>query len=112
MNGIAEFEKQVIRRLCGAHVSSSLLEELFEMPGVDYEYSGAGYFLTFSHSELPVKRIVCDKPDMLGQWNGIDAGFVVFLENNELTLECHTLGSNEIPDNYREQPVKVSSPGM
>ncbi len=109
MNNIAEFEKDVIRQLCKAHVSQVLLEELFEESGAEYEYSGAGYFLTFAHPDLPAERIVCDSPKLSGQWNDIDPGFIVFLENSELTLECHTWGDKEIPCDYREQPVKVSS---
>jgi len=85
-----------------------ILEELFEKSEAEYDYSGAGYFLTFSHSELPVKRIVCDKPKLLGQWNGINSGFIVFLENSKLMLECHTWGDKVISGDYREQPVKVS----
>ena len=109
MNKVAEFEKVVIRQLCESHISSALLEEIFEKSDAEYEYSGAGYFLTFVHSDLPVERIVCDKPKLSGEWGGIDSGFIVFLENSELTLECHSWGDKEIPKDYREQPVKVLS---
>ncbi len=109
MNNIAEFEKDIIRQLCEAYVSHVLLEELFNKSVAEYEYSGSGYFLTIRHSELPAERTVCDKPKLLGQWGDIDSGFIVFLENNELTLECHSWGDKEIPSDYRKQPVKVVS---
>ena len=108
MNKVEEFEKDVIRKLCETHVPQVLLEELFEKSEAEYKYSGAGYFLTFAHSKLPAMRIVCDVPKLLGKWNGINSGFIVFLENSELTLECHTWGDKEIPSDYREHPVKVS----
>ena len=107
MSNIAEYEKDVIRKLCEAHISQALLDDVFEKSEAKCVHSGAGYLLTFAHSELPLERIVCDKPKLLGEWNGIDSGFIVFLENGELTLECHSWGDKEIPSNYRKQPVKV-----
>lgn len=74
---------------------------------VKCEYSGCGYFLTLRHPQLPLERIVCDRPLVVGTWEGIDCGFLVFLENRELMLECHSFGAREVPPSYREQEVRV-----
>jgi hypothetical protein len=40
----------------------------------------------------------------------VHSGFVVFLENGELTLECHSWGDVQIPESYREESVEISQP--
>ncbi len=52
------------------------------------EFTGAGYFLSFSNPALPMKRVVLDCPAISGKLGEIDVGYVGFIENSELTLEC------------------------
>ena len=108
MTNAANFEKEAIKRLCGSHISEELLNNVLDSEASDYEYSGSGYFLCFKHPDLPKNRIVCDYPTLKGEWNGIESGFLIFLGQNELVLECHTWGETQVPENYREQTVSVS----
>ena len=74
---------------------------------VSYEYTGSGYYLAVGHSSVPSDRFVCHQPIVLGTSGDVQFGFVVFLENGELTLECHTWGPVDVPDDFREQKVEI-----
>ena len=108
MNDVVEFEKYVIREICQSVLPSELIESLLESGASSYEYTGCGYFLRFSHSDLPQERSVHSEPTLNGSWNGIESGFVVFIEKGKLTLECHDWGLTPIPSHYREQLVNVT----
>jgi hypothetical protein len=109
VSAFRRFETQVLRFLAipklGEHVVSSI-EQNAEL--VSYEYSGCGYFLTVKHPEIPLERIVCDKPFVSGLAQGIQAGFLIVIEKGQLMLECHELGDPTIPEDYRNFDVVVS----
>jgi hypothetical protein len=42
----------------------------------------------------------------MGKADQLECGFVVFLENGELLLECHGWGS-DLPDDLRTRDVRV-----
>jgi hypothetical protein len=48
---------------------------------------------------------------VVGVGGGVLAGFVVFLQNNELTLECHGYGDVAVPPDFRDRDVQVSEAG-
>ena len=75
---------------------------------VSYEYSGAGYFVTVKHEALPMQRQVCGEPIVTAKSGDVDAGYVAFIENGQLMLECYTAGAIEIPEDFREQQVVVA----
>jgi hypothetical protein len=103
------FETQVLRLLVlpklGEEVVSSIEHNAEFM---SYEYSGCGYFLKVRHPEIPRERMVCDKPFVSGLAEGVRGGFIIFIGNGELTLECYELGELTIPTNYRDLDVAVS----
>ena len=47
---------------------------------------------------------------MAGVAGQIQAGFVVYLGDGELTLECHTWGEIDVPNNFRDMAVQVKTP--
>lgn len=77
---------------------------------VSYEYSGCGYFLTAAHPSLPKERTVCHQPIVMGHTESVDCGFVIFIENGELIIECHTLGAIDVPEGFRDMDVKIEFP--
>jgi len=104
------FESHVLRLLVAPKLGAETVEAIErEAELVSYDYSGAGYFLTVKHPSLPSERIVCDKPKVVGHSGNIQSGFVVFIENGELSLECHTWGEIDVPENFREQRVIVEA---
>lgn len=76
---------------------------------VHYEHTGVGYILTLRHPALPRKRLVCDKPRVMGESSGIESGFIVFIENHELVLECHAWGADAMPETYRDENVRITA---
>ena len=69
--------------------------------------TGYGYFITIHHPNLPENRIVSHKPLIIGESDGIETSFVVFIENRELTIECHGFGDIKNPGDYRDSNIKV-----
>ena len=104
------FEIQVLRLLVTPDLGAPVVESLIrEAELVSYKYSGSGYFLTVKHPSLPERRIVCSEPQVVGHFGNIQSGFVAFVGNGELMLECHTWGEVDVPANFREQSVVVAA---
>ena len=66
------------------------------------EFSGAGYFLTIKDLMFPKNLVVLDSPDIRGKLGGIEVGYLAFIENSELMLECYSY-DQEIMPMHREQ---------
>ena len=108
MNNLRQFEIEVIGNLASSLITRDGFKGLLqEMEFVNYEYTGCGYFLTLRHRSLPKSRSVFNTPTLIGSADGIECGFVVFVENNELTLECHSWGDANIPEDFRNKDVCV-----
>jgi len=102
------YEQTVIEALTRGTLPSDLIEKLNkEATLVDFESTGHGYYLTVKHKDLPKERIVCDKPSISGEANGLVTGFVVFLVDRELTIECFAY-DEKLPENFRDLSVIVS----
>ena len=110
MSEFREFESQVLRMLVAPELGGSAVEAILrEAKLVSYNYSGAGYFLTVKHECLPSNRMVCSKPQVVGRSGNVQTGFIAFIENGELMLECHTWGEINVPENFRDQHVLVAA---
>lgn len=108
MSVLKSFEKSVIELLATDVLTARLVDEVCsngKLVGLDF--TGCGYFLTLSSNALPVERFVLDSPSINGKAGELLTGFVAFVENNELTLECFAYGEDIVPDHYRELDVKV-----
>ena len=103
---LRSYERQVIEILTRSVLPAEVLTAVTNLEPVKIEHTGAGYFLTLRHAALPKERIVCAEPVVIGRSDGLETGFVVFLQDNELTLECHGWG-DEAPASYREQAVEI-----
>jgi hypothetical protein len=106
---IEQFEIEVVRRMTEGVLAPRVLDAaIHDGEFVRYDYNGYGYYLSFRHRQIPSERIVCSESLLVAESNGIEAGFVVFLEANELTLECFPWdGETPIPENFRSQPVSI-----
>lgn len=103
-----DFEKQALALLLSEAFPGDRLTGIFagaEFEG--YEYTGSGYFLEVRHMDLPMERVVYSSPIVVGRAEGVTCGFVAFTENKRLTLECHTWGETNVPNDFRDRDVKV-----
>jgi hypothetical protein len=108
MSVLKAFEREVFDLLAAGALSTGQIEAVAsEGTFVSYEYTGSGYFLTLAHPTLPRERVVCSQPAVMGHAEGIDCGFVLFIENGELMFECHTWGPVDVPEGFREKTVQV-----
>ena len=108
MESLRDYEKKVLRFLISDLFTTEELSKIIsECRSVSYDYTGAGYYLEISHPDLPKHRIVRDKPIVIGESKGITSGFVVFIENNQLTIECYSWCESDLPEYFRDDNVRV-----
>lgn len=111
MPAFREFEMEAIRLMARGVLSE---EQLHAVQAADrpcrYTYTGSGYYLAISHASLPIEQKTLSYPPVVGNVGEIQAGFVVFLGDQELTLECHTWGAVDVPEDFRDRHVLVSTP--
>ena len=106
---LKKFEFEVIKTL-----SSNLdLLELFKDESKNYntkfEETGYGYFLTILDSKLPKQRTVYNEPFLIGKSDdGDEMGFILFVEDHELTIECHGFGE-PLPKNLRDKNIHLQT---
>ena len=111
MSAFKGFEEQVLDLLVSKILSKDQITAVKdEGTLIENHHTGCGYFLSVSHPCLPIERIVCHTPMVIGNANEIECSFLVFIENRELTIECATAGIDEIPSNFRDLNVQVSVP--
>ena len=107
MKPFSDFEREVVKTCLASQLPVDEVEAVLDSATwVSYEYTGSGYYLTVRHPSLPSERAICDMP-LTGRSGNIVCGFVVFLGNGELTLECHTWGPEDVPEDFRERQVEI-----
>jgi hypothetical protein len=105
---LKEFETKAIALLTVGLFSYADLSAISrEAELISLEHTGAGYFLTIKHPRFRRERIVFSDPVVIGKIPGLVVGFVVFIEDAELTLECHGFGADSVPKDIRERDVQV-----
>lgn len=111
MAAFRSFEVEAIRLMAESVLPEPLLSSVLAVSEPDrYEYTGCGYYLTVKHPSLPLARRSLSEPPVAGVAGEVQAGFVVYLGDGELTLECHTWGAVDVPADFRELEVKIQTP--
>ena len=106
MTSLRPFEREAIRLLSGStHYSDTLISLADSAIVAEYKYTGVGYFLTIKSPSLPLIREVLTEPCVVGELAGIECGFIAFVEDHSLTLECYTWAETGIPRDFRDQDV-------
>ena len=102
------FEKEAIKLLLEKRLDPRHLQRIVDEASViDYEYTGSGYYLKIGHAEIPFETSTWSEPVVQGKYGEITCGFVVFLANKNITLECHSWGEFDVPENFRDCDVKL-----
>jgi hypothetical protein len=104
------YEVEVLKLLLAAEFSQrKLLRLLKHASAQSVEYTGYGFFVSIHHPVIGRARRVCDSPVLRGDFAGRIAGFVVFLEKFELTLETFPRdGDGALPAEFRDSHVRIS----
>ena len=107
---LTNYEKEVIELLGSDVLSPRQIDDVINRGEfIGYDYTGSGYFLSIHHPGLPKGRTVCDKPILMGEADGIVCGFIVFIEDGRLTIECDSWGEIEVPEDFRSKTVEIKS---
>lgn len=113
MNQFTDYECLVIRALLRGHFSVPEIDTILQdAEFISEKHSGCGYFLTVKHPLLPIERVVCTDPAVEGRIGDIFVGFLLFLGEGELMLECcsYATDSNpdgDVPSDIREQELDI-----
>ena len=106
---VTEYEHKIIRLLCSEALPDLTLNILINKPEkVTCQFTGTGYYLDITHSEIPTERIVCDKPFLSASYQGKEIGFLIFIEKQILTLECYNLCNKDFPAEIRNNNIVIS----
>jgi hypothetical protein len=112
MSVFQEFERRVVRSLAASHMPRDAIDSVLRSAVlVSCDHTVGGYFLTVRHSLLADARSVWHTPLLVGRADNVQCGFVVLIENGELTLECHSWGNAGIPENFRDRHVAIIEEG-
>jgi hypothetical protein len=95
-----EFERAIIDELLSTGGGKDLVFPEQAREG-RVEFTGGGYFLTLKDPSFPKIRVVLNS-DIHGKIDGIDVGYLAFVENHEFTLECYSY-EHEISEVNRER---------
>jgi len=108
---IEEYERTIIRMLCSDVISNSTLHEVMNHPEkIECKFTGEGYYLDIFHSGLPSERIALDTPGIVGVCQEVEVGFIAFIEENVLCLECYNYSDTRgVPPGIRNETVIIST---
>ena len=109
---VEEYEKEILRRLNNDTLSNALLHKVLNHPEkVECNFTGAGYFLDIHHNELPSERMVLSTPVVSAMYQEMEIGFLAFIENHVLSLECynHEGDHKGVPPGVRYGNVQLAT---
>ncbi|MDT5121541.1 MAG: hypothetical protein QOC96_1023 [Acidobacteriota bacterium] len=110
MSILKNYEIKVLYLLASGALSQQQIEALVSSGELaSYEHTGSGYFLSIRHEDLPQERIVCHEPIVTGSADGVTGGFIIFIENSQLTMECYTWEDIGLPEGFRDSDVQVAA---
>ena len=106
---LKEAEKLIIRLMLKSVFTEQEISNILSKNSItNYQFTGIGYFLEFSNPLFPQDRVVLSEPDITGETADLQLGFVLFLENKILTLECHSLGGEQVPKDIRSRKIELT----
>ena len=72
------------------------------------ESNGYGFYVSVRDPAIgSARRVYSGPPSLAGHSDGRTAGFIVFLEHDELTLEIYPWDGDCLPATFRDGDVKV-----
>jgi hypothetical protein len=103
------YEIEVLQLLLANEFSREELSQLLEEASTQrVEYTNYGFYISVEHPRIGETRRVHGGPTTLsGRSDSHIAGFVVFLENNKLTLEIFPWDGEALPVMFRDSDVQI-----
>jgi len=104
---LKKYEIEVLKLMLSEKFNKEEINSVLNSPVTDYDYTGAGYFLELTNKILPIYRVVISEPILSGRANEFNVGFVIYVENSKLVLECHSWGLANPPENCRDKQIEI-----
>ena len=103
------YEVEVLKLLLAPEFAGRAFLKLLEGASAPrVEYTNYGFYVSIAHPAIGKARRVFSGPTTLsGRFGGRSAGFVAFLENDELTLETFPWDGEALPATFRDSAVEV-----
>jgi hypothetical protein len=107
-NEFKPFEKEIVSVLAGDVFSEEEQAQIFSEGTCWFESDHeAGYFINVKHPLIPDKRNVIDTPNVIAEVGETSVGFVIFIENNELSIDAFPWGEANVPPDFRERVERL-----
>lgn len=104
---LTKYEIEVFNLMLNDKFSNEELNSILNSPITGYDYTGAGYFLELTNDILPKDRKTISVPTLFGRADNFEVGFLIFIENSKLILECHSWGEENPPETIREKTISI-----
>ena len=104
---LTKYEIEVFNLMLSDKFSNEELNSILNSPITGYDFTGAGYFLELTNDILPKDRKTISVPTLFGQADNFEVGFLIFIENSKLILECHSWGEENPPETIREKTIAI-----
>ncbi len=103
------YEVEVLHILLAPEFSRERLTQLLdEASAPKVEYTDYGFYVSVKHPAIGKTRRVYDGSTTLsGDFGGQRAGFIAFLQDDELTLETFPWDGEALSGTFRDSPVRV-----
>jgi hypothetical protein len=106
---LVNFEIEVLKLMLAEKYSIEELNKIISTYEVsNFEYTGAGYFLELKCNNLDLERETIHAPLVMGKRKDLDVGFLLFVEKDAITIECHSWGDKNPPADIRELQLEIS----
>ncbi len=107
-NEFKPFEKEIVSVLAGGVFSEEEQSQIFSEGTCWFENDHeAGYFINVKHPLIPETRNVIDDPNVIAEVGETSVGFVIFIENNELSIDAFPWGEANIPPDFRDRVERI-----
>ncbi|MEM9671373.1 MAG: hypothetical protein ACFB15_12220 [Cyclobacteriaceae bacterium] len=74
---------------------------------VSFEYTGAGYYLKIIANHLNIEKETIHNPVVVAQNEDFTVGFLLFVDRNEIVMECHSWSEFNPPENIRDLDITI-----
>lgn len=103
-----KYEIEVLNLMLSDKFRTEELNSILNSSISGYDFTGAGYFLELTNEILPIERKTISEPILFGRADGFNVGFLIFIENSKLVLECHSWGIENPPKTIREKAIEIT----
>jgi hypothetical protein len=105
---LSKYEIKVLNRMLSVEYNNQELVIILNSLITGYDYTSAGYFLELTNDILSKDRRTISEPTLFGRADNFEVGFLIFIENSKLILECHCWGNSNLPETIRDCPIDIS----